>query len=60
MTDSTVRLTLTVAEAAGLLGVSRDAVYDAVSRGDLMAVRVGRRLCIARLPLLTALGIEAE
>lgn len=60
MTEHTDRLTITVAEAAHLLGVSTDAVYDAVNRGDLKAVRVGRRLCIARVPLMNALGIEVD
>lgn len=59
MSETTDRLTLTVAEAASMLGVSTDAIYDAVKRGELAAVRVGRRLCIARQPLLEALGIEA-
>lgn len=60
MSKPTDRLTLTVAEAAQLLSVSVDAVYDAVNRGDLHAVRVGRRICIARRPLMVALGLENE
>jgi excisionase family DNA binding protein len=53
-------LTVTVDETASLLSVSRDAVYDAVGRGELRAVRVGRQIRIARMPLLEALGVRPE
>ena len=39
-------LTISVPEAARRLGVSKFAVYDAVSRGDIIAVRIGRRVQI--------------
>ena len=35
-----------VAEAAVLLGVSEDAIRDAVERGELPARRLGRRILI--------------
>lgn len=38
--------TLTVVEAAALLGISRNSAYRAVRDGDLPAVRVRRRLLI--------------
>lgn len=40
------RATLTVGEAAELLGVGRSCAYDAARRGDLPAVRLGRRLVV--------------
>ena len=39
-------LTMTVAEAAGLLGISRTSAYECVRRGELRAVRLGRRLVV--------------
>jgi len=41
-------LTMTVAEAAGLLGISRPAAYECVRRGELRAIRLGHRLVIPR------------
>ena len=42
------RLTLTVEEAAHLLGISRALAYDMVTRGDLPHVRLGRRILVSR------------
>lgn len=41
-------LTVSVDEAAHLLGVSRSHAYDLVGRGVLPAIRLGRRLRIPR------------
>ena len=40
------RLALSVAEAAAALGVSKDAIYDAVRCHELPAIRVRRRVLI--------------
>jgi excisionase family DNA binding protein len=45
------RLTFTVGEAARLLGISRGLAYELVNRGELPAVRLGRRLVIPRRAL---------
>lgn len=45
------RIVLTVLEAARALGVGRNQAYAAVRRGDLPALRVGRRLLIPRAAL---------
>jgi len=50
------RATITVEEVAVLLGVGRSAAYDAARRGDLPALRVGRRLLIPVPRLLQMLG----
>jgi excisionase family DNA binding protein len=42
------RLTLTVEETARLLGISRGAAYEAVRRGELPSLRIGRRILIPR------------
>lgn len=39
-----LRLTLSVEEVAQLLGLSRSAVYEAIARGDIPALRFGRRI----------------
>ena len=43
-----LRLTFSVEEVAQLLGLSRSAVYEAIARGDIPALRFGRRIVIAR------------
>ena len=55
--------TLTIPEAAALLGVSRNTAYETARRdGELAGVpviRVGqRRLLVPRAPLLVVLGVE--
>lgn len=50
-TEERERLAVSVEEAARLLGISRDLAYDLVSRGELQAVRLGRRIVIPRLSL---------
>jgi excisionase family DNA binding protein len=48
------RATMTVPEAATLLGLSESATYEAVIRGEIPAVKIGRRVLIIR-DRLTAL-----
>ena len=45
------RLTYTVEQAAKLLGISRNSGFEAVRRGDLPAIRIGRRLLVPRAAL---------
>lgn len=45
------RLTLTVAEAGEALGLSRCGAYEAVSRGEIPSVRIGRRILVPRAAL---------
>jgi excisionase family DNA binding protein len=52
------RLTLTVEEAAELLGVSRGLAYEAARRGDLPVIRLGRRLLVPTARLLELVGAE--
>lgn len=47
---------LTVAQTSQVLGVDPRTVTRACDDGQLPCVRVGRRLLIPRLPLLTLLG----
>ena len=43
--------TLTVPEAAALLGIGRDLAYRAAARGDIPTLRIGRRLVVPRAQL---------
>jgi excisionase family DNA binding protein len=46
-----VRLVVTVAEAAKLLGISRSFAYELVKRGELPVVRMGRRQLVPKVSL---------
>jgi excisionase family DNA binding protein len=52
-------LTLTIEEAAALLGIGRSSAYNAAARGDIPTLRLGRRLLVPSAKLLAMLGIEA-
>ncbi len=43
-TDHHTRLTLTVEEAAQVLGISRAFAYEAVRRGEIPSIKIGRRV----------------
>ena len=43
------RLVLTVPEAADLLGICRNAAYEAVRRGEIPSIRIGKRLVVPRM-----------
>ncbi len=48
--------TISVEEAADLLGVSRSAAYRAAKAGQLKTLRMGRKLRVPTAPLLRMLG----
>jgi excisionase family DNA binding protein len=55
------RLTVTVEEAARLLGISRQSAYQAARAGELPGViRIGRRLLVSRAQIDRMLGISPE
>lgn len=45
------RLTLTVPQAAQVLGISRALAYELVARGELPSLRLGRRVVVPRRAL---------
>lgn len=47
---------LTVAEAAALARVGRNAMYETVARGEIFAVRIGRSVRIPKIALARFLG----
>jgi excisionase family DNA binding protein len=55
---SELPLTLSVEEAAKLLGVGRGLAYDAARRGELPTIRLGRRLLVPTARLLELVGAE--
>ena len=52
------RLTVTVTQAAVMLGISRTSAYERVRRGEIPTVRLGRRLLVPRARLLAMLDGE--
>lgn len=48
MQDPPQRLTVTVTEAAKLLGISRGLAYTLVRTGEIRSIRLGRRLLVPR------------
>ena len=58
--DTTDRkpLTISVTEAARLLGISRATAYAAVRNGDIPSINIGKRRMIPRTWLITQLGTD--
>jgi excisionase family DNA binding protein len=56
----TDRLALTVREAAAALGVGKDAIYKAINRGELRAVRLGGTLLVPQAELDRMLGVASS
>jgi excisionase family DNA binding protein len=47
---------LTPEETAKLLRIGRNAAYEAIQRGDIPSVRIGRRILVPKLALQRMLG----
>jgi excisionase family DNA binding protein len=45
------KLTLTVEETAKMLGIGRNSAYEAVARGEIPVIRVGKRLLVPKAAL---------
>jgi excisionase family DNA binding protein len=50
------RPTITVEQAAAVLGISRQCAYDSVRRGEIKVIKLGRRLVVPTIPLRRRLG----
>ena len=57
--DLTARVTISVEEAAQVLGIGRSAAYEAVHRGEIPHVRIGRRYLVPVPRLLAMLGTNS-
>jgi excisionase family DNA binding protein len=53
------RLVYTVPEAGRLLGLGRNAAYDAAKRGDIPTLKMGRLLLVPKIPFHRMLGVNA-
>lgn len=51
------KATYSVKEAAVVLGMTADAVYNAVHRGDVPHVRIGGKILVPRVKLDQMLGL---
>ena len=49
--DTTQRLAFTVEEARDRLGLSRGLIYEAIRRGEIPSIRIGRRILVPRVAL---------
>ena len=56
-TEPAKKMTLTVEEAAEMIGISRAQAYRCVKRGELRAVQLGRRLVVPVIALEHLLGM---
>lgn len=54
--DKPQRRTFTIEEAAGVLGIGRTSAYEAVRRGEIPVIHLGRRLLVPRVALERLLG----
>ena len=46
-----VKLTLSIEEAAKVLGIGRNLCYDRVKTGEIPVIKIGRRLLVPRAAL---------
>jgi excisionase family DNA binding protein len=54
------RLVYSVEEAAKLLGISRSLAYEAVHRGEVPSMRIGRRILVPKAALKRYLSLAGE
>lgn len=54
------RPTVKVDEAAEILGMATRSAYDAVHRGEIPTIRIGRRFLVPTTALLRMLGVDTE
>lgn len=52
--------TLTVERAAKVLGIGRSSAYEGVRSGEIPSIRVGRRVLVPTVRLLSLLGVESR
>ncbi len=46
MEDNVTKLAMTVSEAACRLGIGRNSAYEAVRRGEIPTIRIGKRILV--------------
>lgn len=58
--EAVERRTYQVPEVAKMLGVSRAAVYNAVARGTIPSIRIGKRVVVPRAAVEKLIGPEEQ
>jgi excisionase family DNA binding protein len=53
------RMTLTVNETAKRLGIGRNQAYEAIKRGEIPVIRIGRRLLVPETALDRMINADA-
>jgi excisionase family DNA binding protein len=51
MIEASERQTYDVEEAAKILGIGRNQAYDAVKRGEIPTIKIGKRLLVPKVAL---------
>ena len=54
------RKTVTIEEAATILGVGRNKAYEAARSGEIPTIRIGKRLLVPQVALNRLLAAEAQ
>jgi excisionase family DNA binding protein len=49
--DEAERQTISIEDAARLLGIGRNNAYEAAHRGEIPTIRIGKRILVLREPL---------
>ncbi len=52
------RPTISVVEAARILGIGRNSAYEAARTGDIQSLTIGKRVLVLTIPLRKKLGME--
>lgn len=52
--------TITVKEAAALLGISERSAYEAAHRGEIPVIRLGRRMTVPTVLVLRMIGLDSS
>lgn len=53
------QLVITVDETRRVLRVGRNAMYDAIKRGEIETMRIGKRIVVPTAPLRRRFGLDA-
>ncbi len=51
---------MAVQEAASFLGIGRNTAYEAIRRGEIPSVRIGRRILVPKMALQRLLQADAS
>jgi excisionase family DNA binding protein len=54
------RLTYSITEVAEMLGISRSMAYEGVHRGEIPAVRIGRRVLVPKDRVAELLELDVD